>query len=64
MKDSQLIYTWAIIFFAACFLATGPAVTITWLMGMACFVGGLVASHKENREEMERTQSYMKKKDS
>ena len=64
MKNSQLIYTWAIIFFAVCFLATGAAATLTWLTGVACFVGGLIVSHKENREETERAQSYMKKKDS
>ena len=51
MKDSQLLYTWGIIFFATCFLASGTAITGAWAMGIVCCVGGFIVRLQEKEAE-------------
>lgn len=51
MKDSQLLYTWGIIFFATCLLSSGGSVFISWFAGVVCYFGGLITRVQEKEVE-------------
>ena len=61
MKDSQILYTWAVIFFATCFLASGGAITAAWVAGIVCWVGGLVTRLQEKKAEKRQQESMNKR---